>query len=245
MVKVFFFHCPKAGGTSIRIALERATKLNNIAPLIENDSVDHASSRPYDRFRGYHLYSGHYGKDIYDAVFDRHIPITNFRHPVSRMVSLYNYFRDHVDLPPARLQEDRYFAVRFAKEHDFEAFVTSGDPKITIYSRNQHIRQLTLSPWELGHFSLDHAWNFVLSMPCYFVCEYPELSSAWLCDTLGLDVIGNDNQTVGASRYVQAPSLKREIIDKILLYNSGDLALYQRAVDLFLSPSRGKGTSIP
>jgi hypothetical protein len=177
MNKVFFFHCPKAGGTSIRMALENATPEDLISPLIENDPVGHASQLNYDSFLGYHLYAGHYGKDVFDKVNDGHLIITNFRHPASRIISLYNFFRDQVTMSAETLSEERYHVVKFAKENSFKAFVTSNDPKVALYTRNQHVRQLTRSPWESAPGKLDDAQSLVLSMACYYVCEYAGLSS--------------------------------------------------------------------
>jgi hypothetical protein len=234
MLKVFFFHCPKAGGTSISKALEEATPRELVAPLIENDLVGHNAKSGYDCFRGYHLYTGHYGKDIFDSVEDGHIAITNFRHPASRIVSLYNYFRDQVSISAEMLQEERYFALRFAKENDFESFVQCDDPRVTVYTRNQHVRQLTQSPWENSGGDLNQAQRLVLNMPCYYVCEYPELSVAWLSEKLGVRTISYHNKTKVTNQAIKLNVLGKGVIQKICRDNAEDLRLYRLAVASFL-----------
>lgn len=237
-IKIFFFHCPKAGGTSIQAALKRAAPQASVSPLIENDMVEHAvhaRHSNYERFRGYDIYCGHYGKDIFDTVSDGHLAITNFRHPVSRIVSLYNYFRDHVVLTPEQLKEDRFHAVRFAKHNDFRTFVMCCDPKVAIYTRNQHVRQLTRSPWENAPGSLRRARDFVVSMKWYYVCEYPDLSLIWLRDALSLRPIGCENKTAKGVEAIDSAELETDLAENICLYNADDLALYCFAVGRLLS----------
>ncbi len=234
MDKVFFFHCPKAGGTSIRKALEGAISESLVAPLIENDAVGHTAHSSYNSFRGYHLYSGHYGKDIFDAVTDGHVAITNFRHPVSRIVSLYNYFRYQVTLPPELLRDERYFVILLAKQNGFKDFVACNDPRVAIYTRNQHVRQLTGSPWENATADWTQAQRLILKMPCYYICEYPDLSRAWLYETLGLNTIPYENQTKKYDESISVSALRKETIEKICQENAEDLGLYRFAVNLFL-----------
>src|ERR1700730_11586263 len=98
--KIFFFHNPKAGGTSLIRLLASRFPPEKHCPLIENTKVEHDGlSGDYGRFRGYDLYAGHYGRDIFSAVNDGHAWTTNFRHPVTRLISLYNFFRFIVNLP--------------------------------------------------------------------------------------------------------------------------------------------------
>ena len=56
----------------------------------------------YTRFRGYDLYAGHYGRDIFVTVNDAHSCVTNFRHPVASLLFLYNYFRFSLELSTGR-----------------------------------------------------------------------------------------------------------------------------------------------
>ena len=148
--KIFFFHNPRAGGTSLIRILESRFPPEKRSPLIENTQVEHDGlSGDFARFRGYDLYAGHYGYDIFAAVNEGHACLTNFRHPATRLISLYNFFRCMVDLPDEELRKERFYAVRFAKSASFEGFVSCADSRVEVYVRNWHFRQLANSCWSL------------------------------------------------------------------------------------------------
>jgi hypothetical protein len=63
--KIFFFHNPKAGGSSLRKVFEGYFPAERRCPIIENDKIGHERLRgEYASFRGYDYYAGHYGHDI-------------------------------------------------------------------------------------------------------------------------------------------------------------------------------------
>jgi hypothetical protein len=164
--RISFFHNPKAGGTSIRRAIEEHYPNIKQSALIENDIGDHAKlAGDYSGFRGYEFYAGHYGRDVFEAVNDGHICITNFRHPVTRLLSLYNYFRHVVRLDARQLLHDRFHAVAAARAVSFKDFLEDDDPRVTVYTCNQHFRQLTGSPWSVSDCNdLESAIRFVDQM---------------------------------------------------------------------------------
>jgi hypothetical protein len=87
--KIFFFHNPKAGGYSLRRVFETHFRTEKQCPIIENDKVGHERLRgEYAHFRGYDYYAGHYGRDIFEAVNEGHRCVTNFRNPLTRLISL-------------------------------------------------------------------------------------------------------------------------------------------------------------
>jgi hypothetical protein len=236
--KIFFFHNPKAGGSSIRGALKRAVPQASESPIIENTMVEHftlASHASYKKFCGYDHYFGHYGKDIFNAVDDGHLAITNFRHPASRIASLYNYFRHSVTVGLEQSEEEKFYAVRFAKNNDFYAFVMCHDPRVSVYTRNQHVRQLTRSPWDTSPGNFQQAKEFVAVMPWYYVCEYPDLSLSWMYETLGISSIDYENETIKNNETIRFAELEVDLIKKICSYNADDLALYYFAVTSLLT----------
>src|SRR5476651_1519214 len=178
---IFFFHNPKAGGTSINRILEAMFAPDERCPLIESSERDHRRLREdYTAFCGHRYYGGHYGYDIFRAVTDRHGAVTNFRDPCSRILSLYNYFRLEVILPDDPVELDNYYAVAFAQESDFHSFVATNDPRIEVYTRDHHVRQLTSSAWTPDcSGDLHHAFGILETMPWYYVCEHPEESVCW------------------------------------------------------------------
>jgi hypothetical protein len=258
MEKIFFFHNGKAGGTSIKKVLEDLVPRRDRCPQIENDEIDHRNLKGnYKRFRGYTLYSGHYGRDVYESVAEGHWPLTNFRHPVDRMVSGFNYFNYAVNLPKKFAWPDHFYHVRLARRISFEEFMSSPDPRVEIYTRNGHFRQLTYSTWspELRK-SLEDACAFVDQMPWYYVCEYPELSTIWFRKVFNIPIseIPRENQTPKANNSQLSPaSLPESTRSLVLEKNQFDLALYQYAVKrlfslqekLNLVPSEAAASSDP
>jgi hypothetical protein len=58
--KIFFFHNPKAGGTTFRSILDNRFAAEKRCPLIENNKVEHdALFGDYERFHGYDRYAGY------------------------------------------------------------------------------------------------------------------------------------------------------------------------------------------
>ncbi|MEO8779687.1 MAG: hypothetical protein ABI389_13570 [Rhodanobacter sp.] len=197
---LFFFHNPKAGGTSVARALESMFVDVERCPLIENSQRDHDRRHgDYAAFRGYRYYGGHYGHDIFSVVTnDSHCAVTNFRDPAERLLSLYNYYRLDVTIPKDPSEVDNYYAVMFAQQVDFHRFVSTEDPRIEIHTRNHHTRQLTNSGWvsecALG---LTYAVAMLKSMPWFYICERPELSMRWARQVFGhsFPVIPRENVT--------------------------------------------------
>ena len=237
--KIFFFHNPKAAGSAIRSILEPRFAESVRSPSIVNDLCGHeALAGRYRPFQGYDYYGGHYGRDIFESVAAGHLVTTNFRNPVSRVVSLYNYFRHMVTLTEAELGSERFIAVKAAKTLEFGRFVTSSDPRIEVYIRNQHYRQLTASCWSLAMTdSLAETCRFVDTMPWYYVCEHPDLSALWARHALGWTAarLPRANITAGPqAEMIRVEELDRMTCRAICEKNRLDLALYQHAVGRFL-----------
>ena len=226
MTGLFFFHLPKAGGISLRTALQGLFRPEECSPVIENDTIDDIrNGGNYHFASGYRFYAGHLGANVFQAVSEGHRAVTNFRHPVSRVRSLYRYFRS-VPIPAAELGDDRFFAVRFARTRSFEDFVLTDDPRVRVYTENQHARQLTRSPWRLDrNVDLAAAISLVDRMPCFYVCEEPEQSLAWFGKVFGLTAIPRENVTSSFSPSEPLPDMSREI----LAINQLDLLLHDYA----------------
>jgi hypothetical protein len=238
-MKIFFFHNQKAGGTAVASALRTLFLPSRCCPLIVNDMIGHASlGGNYEKFRGYDYYGGHYGYDIYSALRRDHLPITNFRDPISRLVSHYNYFRYAVQLPFAALRSERYYAVRFAKTATFVDFALSDDPRVSVYTKNQHFRQLTGTCWcPSVARSVAEACELIDGMPWFYVCEYPQISMNWasvaFADRLPRILI--ENRTFGPDgRFVRRNDLDPGSLRAIRERNLLDIALYEHAVQRLL-----------
>jgi hypothetical protein len=232
--RIFFFHNPKAGGVSVSHALEAHFTQSSKAPRIENDVVSHAAlNGDYKAFRGFDFYSGHYGRDVFEAVNDGHLCVTNFRHPISRMISLYNYFHFALQLSPEQLAEERFFAVAYAKKTSLHDFFASDEPRVCVYTSNQNTRQLTGSLWDYGAApNLPEACRLVDRMSCYYICEYEELSMLWMVERLGIASIARENVT-RAENKSSATDLTAATRGLILEKNDLDMQLYVYAVNQF------------
>ncbi len=240
---LFFFHNPKAGGSSINRVLGSLFPPAAHSPLIENTERDHQRrAGNYSGFRGYRYYAGHYGNDIFQAVADRHDPVSNFRDPAARLLSLYNFYRIQVALPEDAGPLDDLYPVAFAKQVDFHRFVSSGDPRIEIHTRNHHVRQLTSSAWDPGsRGDLAEATAMLERMPWFFVCEHAQRSERW-----GMAVFGDRfpaiprERVTGASGggFVAVDTIAPETLRVIRDKNTLDTALHARAVRRLLRQMR-------
>ena len=240
---LFFFHNPKAGGSSIRRVLGSLFPHEEHCPLIENTERDHERrGGDYAAFRGHRYYAGHYGRDVFQAVADQHDPVGNFREPAARLLSLYNFYRIRIALPEDAEQLDDLYPVAFAKRVDFHHFVSSDDPRIEIHTRNHQVRQLTSSAWDPGsRGDLAQATAMLDRMPWFFVCEHPQRSQRWGMTVFGdrLAAIPRENVT-GASggQFVAVTTMATATRRVIQGKNALDAALHDRAARRLLRQTR-------
>jgi hypothetical protein len=235
---IFFFHNPKAGGTSLRHLFAERFQSRHVCPDIEDGPVVHETiGDKYPALDGYKLYCGHYGRDIYSYLADRSEPlltVSNFRHPVGRVVSLYNYFRNIVQVDDETLAAPRYSAVRLAKLLDFGEFVASRNPIVHLYLDNFHYRQLTNSGWSATLYgSVDEACAFIDEIAWCYVCEFPELSLRWAREDFHLEVesMAIYNKTDPKDQTINPLDVDRRTHKAICDRNRLDLTLYRHALD--------------
>ena len=241
--KLFFFHTPKAGGTSVARAIGGLFDPAERCPLIENDERGHEErGGDYTSFRGYRFYNGHYGRDVFDAVSDGHRPLGNFRDPATRLLSLYNYYR--VDVPPPDTPEarDRLYPVHVAQTVDFRAFVESDDPRIELLTRDaaagSHGDPVSC---RAAAVDLDAAMALLERMPWFYVCEEPERSAAWHRHVFGpaAPAIGREHVTSRTRNGRRAvDGIDRGTRALIAQKTRLDRALHDRAIRLLSSPER-------
>lgn len=234
-LRLFFFHNPKAGGTSVAHAIETLVSDADKAPLVENTEVGfRRNGGVYDAFRGYNYYGGHYGSNIFDAVNDGHECITNFRNPETRILSLYNYFRVDVAIPDDPNLQETFHAVAFAQSVDFHTFAASEDPLVEVYTRNHHVRQLSGSAWDVNSTGdLAQAMALTDRMRWFYVCEEPDTSWRWAQHAFDgrLPPIPRANVTSRSKAGRQAVTvIADETRQVIQAKNMLDRALYDHAV---------------
>ena len=235
--KIFFFHNPKAAGSSIIQAVSELFSASQRCGNIENNVTQHSkNSGEYESFRGFDFYCGHYGVDVFKAVNSGHATITNFRHPFTRIASLYNYFRYEINLSEEQLQTDTFFAVNAAKTLTFDEFVRSSHPLIEIYIQDHHFRQLTGSGWSLElHGTIKDALELVNSMAWFYVAEHPELSMNWGRKVLMLtnSVLPSINvTTVNKNGLIKVSNLEHTVLKILADKCHNDLIIYYHAASL-------------
>lgn len=245
MNQLFFLHNPKAAGSSLIELLSALYPPARVCPLIENNKADHDQNRgDYSRFKGFDLYVGHYGADIFRAVRDAHVPITSFRHPADRLFSLFRFWRD-LNLPLTELAVDRNEPVALARAQSFTEFALSDHPALRVHNENYHFRQLSNSGWDLGITrSMADVVAFIDTMPWFLVVEHMDLSMRWAKDVFGWDPssmpMTNARPHANSKEIAELESIREEIVKR----NALDYELYLRATDLLQSRAV-PGESLP
>lgn len=235
--RLFFFHNPKAGGTSVVAALERMFSPERRCPTIENDAAEHAArAGRYEAFAGYDFYAGHYGHDIYRAVGGGAPAATNFRWPVDRIISLYRYFRHVVEISDDQARDPRYRAVSLAKSLSLNDFVTCDDPAVVLHTYDHHYRQLTGSGWSpLYEQDLAAAQTLIDGMVWFYVCEHPYESLSWAEVAFDGRLAQIPKLNVTRSTDAAETLLSSKAHRQLLVQNQKDIALHQYAVGLLLT----------
>jgi hypothetical protein len=242
--EIFFFHHPKAAGTAVARAMSSRFAGPECCPLIENTQRDHENrAGQYGEFKGYRYYGGHYGHDIYAAVAAGHATVGNFRDPVARLLSLYNYYRLHVTLPDDPAAVDALYPVAMAQRLGFREFVLSDDPRLEVHTRNHQVRQLTSSAWDIRSVGdLGHATGMMERMIWFYVSERPVESQRWGRAVFGdgFAAVERENVTVRRSDgLVALARVDAETRGIIRRKNALDLALYARAKARLLREADG------
>jgi hypothetical protein len=237
---LFFFHNPKAGGSSLKLILASMYAPDRICPIDETDPFQRrAAAEGYRAMQGFDLYVGHFGHDLYRAVETGHAPITNFRHPATRLVSLYNYFRFVVQVAPEYLEGPDLAAIRLAKSASFEDFVLCDDPQVAMYTCDHHFRQLANSSWSMASTRSEReVADLIAAMPWFYVCELPDASYLWARWALGwrLDRVERANVTmVEQDAPASILAMPDALVRKIAARNPRDMAIYRMAVGRLIS----------
>lgn len=180
MRSLVFLHNPKAGGTSITSFLKSLFPPGEVAPTLES-SPGARSPEGWVPHRSRRFVAGHFGHEVREAHFPGHGLISNFRHPVARIHSLYQFWRHVPDSQLANLPA--VSGPGFARTMSFGEFIRSEDPFLSLYLENFHARQLLKSGWlwwKCDGADLEAAKGRVESMDWFYVCELPALSLSWL-----------------------------------------------------------------
>jgi len=181
---IFFLHNPKAGGSSLRTALaevagEPAAPDFCFAPHNYRAFKDQIKTQAGHRF-----YVGHYGYDVFRELNKKHFLVTNFRDPVQRIRSLYQYWRYTVTVENLKsLLPGDSNLVMIAKNHSFSEFIRHQYSDLQLYIQNFHFRQLYHSSWSWkGNtwYARQVVKRRISNMRWFYVAETPEVSHVLL-----------------------------------------------------------------
>lgn len=230
--QIFFLHNPKAGGTSLRTAFKELIGDGTVAPVFSNAPNAHRSELDLVRYRGFDLYAGHYGYDAYLKLKAEHLLFTNFRDPITRVFSIYRYWRNNITLD--QLTEAHPSDVRIvelAHSLPFSKFVRADNEDLKLYISNFHFRQLHGSGWEQSRLTRRAEWQVkrrVAKMPWFYIAETPEASTSLLhrlMPDLGNIRIPRENES-----YAGAEQIDISDVEYLTRLNVFDYAIYAYAL---------------
>lgn len=236
-LRVFFLHNPKAGGTSITTLLTAAIGAENAASSDASLPIDRKQWKHWSK---HDFIYGHCGYELFKSAGRNYFLITNFRHPVSRIVSLYDFWRNNIG-PDDVIDEylkmesppDTAVAPYLARTLSFSDFIRRRDVAVSVYIRNWHARQLLRTPWEYWRPNWLDRWRLrrrIEALHWFYICEEPAPSTAWFAQqfpSLEGRSLTTENPTEysGSSRTV--PS--KDDIEVILRDNRLDVEAYNLA----------------
>lgn len=244
MQSIVFLHNPKAGGTAVTSFIKNLYSSHQVAPILESSASTrcHAAWIPH---RNCLFVSGHFGHEVRESHFPNHWLITNFRHPVSRIQSLYRYWRA---MPQAQMaQLPAINGPSLAKKMNFSDFIASEDPFLRMYISNFHARQIIKSGWlwwKCDEADLRIAKARVEAMNWFYVCESPQISISWLKSIFPEksipDILPMTNETSKRNDFI--PTWQQ--VGVILERNRLDMELYTSAFQVISAKSSGFSSGI-
>lgn len=230
--KIFFLHNPKGGGTSLRTVFKELIGNGTVAPVFSNAPNAHRSELDLLRYRGFDFYAGHYGYDAYRRLRSHHLLFTNFRDPVTRVFSIYRYWRNNITLDQlTEAHPSDKQIVELAHQLPFSEFVRADNRDLKLYISNFHFRQLHSSGWEQRPLGRRAEWQVkrrVAKMPWFYIAETPQASTLLLqqiLPELGSIRIPRENQS-----YASAEEIDGADVEYLTRLNLLDYDLYAYAL---------------
>jgi hypothetical protein len=246
--RIVFLHLFKCGGTTVIERLKARLGAGAVLQVRDVRAFDEELNRDPRAVDRFSAVVGHLSLPLLEAHFADCAWVTVVRDPVDRMLSQYHHFRGEVGTLAAsdgEAERDHDFRARFCAQNDLLAFVTSEDPRLTVYTRNYMTRKLAgvtrRRRAQLGEKALSTA-----------IANLSRFAAVGTTDTLdaeflpALDALAGRRGTlvdrlrrranVSASRRSGRPPLDGDALDAIIAHNTADIALYAAA--RWFDPSR-------
>ncbi|MDO9414014.1 MAG: hypothetical protein Q7T81_15700 [Pseudolabrys sp.] len=236
--KLVMLHCPKAAGTSVSTYLGAFFKNKTDLPAASFRLSDESKWPNYKAFDFIH---GHCGYDLVRYLGAEFQCVTSFRHPVARLASLYNFWRnDTIESQVAEVVSEKNppphkIAQHLAHELSFSEWVASDENAVTMYTRNAHTRQILRNWWtpkDLSWFDMEIVKHRIRKMPWFYIAELQADSMRLLDVAFGKAItkpdLGRENVTTYARKPQTSPTAKdAEVIAR---YNAADILIYNYAL---------------
>ena len=238
--QLVFLHIPKTAGLTLTALLEQRfgeqidPRRFWYEPRWSAFSIASANAASLGDYR---VFAGHYPYDICRLLPRRPVCLTLLRHPVRRVLSLYNYYRAHTTHPLHRAALDMMLEQFVECAPDSPFFDLTHDHMTKLLGRRFPIARpediRTTPPIETDRLPI--ARQRLAMMAFVGITERFEQSLELLCYTLDWPFVAEyTNQNVNDSLHKLRPSdLGEEAIYRIMAQNTEDMQLYADAAALF------------
>jgi hypothetical protein len=139
---IVFIHIPKTGGTTVAHYLESQYPDELVCP---HHYLYEFNPENVNEFADRCLFRGHFSVDIFDLLpfTQEYARITILREPISRLLSLYNFYHAH---RPEFIESDKGISggVEIAIREGFKGFLESSAESILLEAHNRTAQQFLL-----------------------------------------------------------------------------------------------------
>ena len=247
-VKTIFLHLPKTGGTTLRTALEKCFEPSLRCP----ERHDGLHRHPAGELARWRFFSGHFS--LHSCGFipgPKHV-VTMLRHPVDRLVSLYNFLRAHTN---EFIHQMGTRLPVLARQHDIRDFFSAKEVRRHPSINNAMVRALAstfpVDRWEAAARLPDDdrpadllapALENLRSLRAFGILEHAGESAGLIFRALGLPPpAALERRMVLTEMFGRVPTVEKIELqdcddatrDAMSPLIEADLALYDRALAIF------------
>ncbi|MFQ3617175.1 MAG: sulfotransferase family 2 domain-containing protein [Cyanobacteriota bacterium] len=144
-----YIHIPKTAGSTLTAIADAQFDVRQIAPgpyqlpALDPAAQGRSPAELRQLLTRYRFIRGHFSHNLIRQFLTRPVYITVLRHPVDRVISLYEFFRRAAQRGTAETPEYEVL-MRAAAEHDLLGFVQHPDPIVQQRTSNFQTRQLAI-----------------------------------------------------------------------------------------------------
>lgn len=138
--KVAFIHIPKCAGSSINWHLKKhlgSARSGGALMINAAENKERGIQPSLQQRKAAGFIAGHCGWSDVSDLRESHYLFTVLRDPVARVVSFYDFCRNHVNVSDAP-----FFPIKASKDLSFEEFCRSDDPAVRMFVDNVQARTL-------------------------------------------------------------------------------------------------------